>query len=189
MIAAVLVAVLNLAPGIQLADTTGPRHVGLLGGGRVVFVSDDEAPTMSIDQMTRDQQVNELRRIEENRPSLVGPIVLLSIGGALLIEGVYNLFSGLYTVGLGGTIYATAGYIVLGIGAISITVGVILGVIGLVKLLGRLSARREAASQIDELHRRIDSAPPVGIPPPPPPMPPPSANWVLPSEGMTVASF
>src|SRR4051812_28790768 len=116
-----LASLLQLSPGVQLADSTGYRHVGL--SDRLIFVDGDETPRPSLDQMTRAQMESEARRLEGERPSLIGPIVLLAVGGGVAIVGLGVAYSGLaflaYNTARG---VAATGLILLGAGAAMIIV-------------------------------------------------------------------
>lgn len=192
-----LAVLLNLSPGIQLADNVSARHVALSQARLpLVFVSDEDVRP-SIDAMSREQLAVELRRLEENKPSLVGPIVLLSVGGALAIPGVYILLTGLSSLG-----YYSSGFeaflavVFVGVGVAFLTAGVILAIVGGIKLATRLVGRGKHLEEVEEVRKRIDALDqtiPVPPPPPelvpPPPPPPPQANLVIPGAMRTVMTF
>jgi hypothetical protein len=195
-----LATLVNLSPGIQLADNVGARHVALSGARLpLVFVSDDDdGPRPSIDAMTREQLAVELRRLDENRPSLGGPIALLSVGVALCIPGAAIIIGGLGAgFGFGsGSVAATVAILVVGFGAVLLTVGVILALVGSIKLASRIGARGAHAEEMDEVRKRIDTldqtVPPIAPQPSdllPPPPPPPQANLVVPGPLQTVMTF
>ncbi len=197
MTALLLATLLNLSPGIVLADNVSARHVALSEARLpLLFVSDDEDEKRpSIDAMTREQLAVELRRLDESRPSLVGPIVLMSVGAVLTFPGI-----GVFLVGVADLSSSSiVPYLLVGFGAIMITVGAILLLIGTIKLATRFGARRAHAEEVDEVQKRIDAIdqamppPPPGTPGPdimpPPPPPPPQANLVTPARMQTVMTF
>ena len=193
MTALVLAALLNLSPGIQLADNVESRHVALSEARLpLVFVSSDELRP-SIDAMTREQLAAELRRLEDTRPSLVGPIVLLSVGAVLAIPGAALIAIGVGN--LGGTSFVEV--LMIAGGAMLTITGVVLVLVGGIMLAVRLVRRGGHAADVDEVRMRIDvldqtlptpAAPATELVPPPPP-PPPRANLVVPGGLRTVMTF
>ena len=196
MTALLLATLLNLSPGIQLADNVEARHLALSDARLpLLFVSDDEERP-SIDAMTREQLAVELRRLDDTRPSLVGPIVLLGVGAALAIPGAVLVITGLPYLAFRAE--ALVGALFIFGGGILLTVGVVLALIGGIKLAVRVGARSRHAEETDEVRKRIDTMdqtvppPPPGPAPdamPPPPPPPPSANLVVPGGMQTVMTF
>lgn len=202
-----LATLLNLSPGIQLADNVAARNVALSEARLpLLFVSDDEETKKpSIDAMTRDQLAAELRRLDETKPSIVGPIVMLAIGAPLVIGGSLIVIEGLGNIAaVSGTTFSATfgayfvGYFLIIAGAAFITVGAILAIIGGIKLAMRLGSKRAHTEETDEIRKRIDTmdqaAPPPQPPPPPelmppPPPPPPQANFVVPGQMMTMMTF
>jgi len=196
-----LATLLNLSPGIQLADNVESRNVALSEARLpLLFVSDDDGPRPSLDAMTREQLAVELRRLDETKPSIVGPIILLSVGGAVAIPGLYLVLTNVGYLGTTSTAVRIATFIVLGVGAVMITVGAILALVGGIKLATRLGERGRHAQDTDEVRKKIDAldqaAPPPPPPPPgpdmlppPPPPPPPQANLVVPGGMQTVMTF
>ncbi|MBS1151946.1 MAG: hypothetical protein H6Q89_3644 [Myxococcaceae bacterium] len=200
----VLVTLLNLAPGIQLADNVASRHVAL-SEARFQLVSDDEdAPRPTLDSMTREQLAVELRRLDDTRPGLGGPIAMLSVGVVLAVPGVALGILGLSLVAVEAGMKAGAGtavgYLVMAGGGVFVLVGTILLIVGVVKLIKRIGARREHTEEVNQIQQRLDTldqqpAPLPGPPPVPPPAPelaappPPQASWVVPGELITLATF
>lgn len=114
---------------------------------------------------TRGQLQMEYDRLDNTKPSIVGPIVMLSVGGALTIIGATTVFYGI------GWSYFVVNLIV---GSIFLVPGIILVIIGAVMLPARLAERRSIGEKQDAIKARIDYAPPDGQPgygPPPPPPP------------------
>ncbi len=111
----------------------------------------------SLEQLQR-----ESRRLNDLRPSLVGPIVLLAVGaGITVFLGVPFLLSGV------SILYATgvAGFLIAGL--VFAVPGVAMIVIGSIWLSSRIAERREAGEQIDEIEMRIRNyreAPSSGVP-------------------------
>lgn len=198
-----LLLALNLSPGIQLADNISARNVAL-SDARIRLVSDDEETRPSLDTMTREQLVAELRRLDETRPSLVGPIVLLSVGVALAVPGyiVLNMLMGgllgsAASITTNGSAVAVMYLAFVGVGVLCI-VGIVLVIIGVVKLIKRIIAKGAHNREVDELQNRIDNFQPQQLdqPPPPPPAlfpppppPPAEANLVVPGGLRTVMTF
>jgi hypothetical protein len=211
-----LLTVLNLAPGIQLADNVAGRHVALSEARIRLVSSEEDEGRPSLDSMTREQLAAEMRRLDETRPSLVGPIVLTAVGVGLLTGGyvLLNVFYGGLT-GLSVTGNSTAvlltylGFLAVGLVTIA---GVVLAIIGSVKLITRIVAKIRHGREVSEVQSRIDEvdrsppslAPPPPIPeplplapvpdvPPPPPLPPPppppQANLVIPPAMQLVMTF
>ena len=210
MMCLLLATVLNLSPGISLADNVESRHVALSDiRTRLQFVSDDDDKRPSLDAMTREQLAVELRRLDGTRPSLVGPIVLLSLGAAFAIPGAVLMVTSLAAIAVNGTpnfgssgtsgLSAAIPYFTFIGGAVLATVGVILVLIGGIKLPFRLKARSAHSREVDDVKKQIDVvdkapvAPPVVVPPadaiPPPPPPPPQANLIVPGQLQTLWAF
>lgn len=172
-----LVAVLGLSPGVRLADSVGPRHAGLIGG--TIRLVDDQSYAHDLEAMTRDEVQAEITRLESSRPGLVGPIVLLSVGGGLTILSI--LF------------FAVEATIA---GAVFIVPGAALGIVGGILLGVRLAGRGTYVAQLRAAQRRLDALepqpppppPPPDAPPPPPP-PPPQADFLTPTPMLLVATF
>ena len=192
-----LAALLNLSPGIQLADNVSARHVALSDVRfRPLLVSDDEkVPRPMFEQMTRDQLAAELKRLDDERPSLGMPIGLLVAGAALIIPGI-----GVTAVGVIGLIASargavmgllTASAILTGVGFVMVTVGIILAIVGGVTLGVRIKGRHLNGNEADELRRRLealDNGQPLPVPMPAP-APAPEANFVVPGAMQTVMTF
>lgn len=195
-------SLLNLSPGIQLADNVAARNVAL-SDARFRLVSDEEDEARpSLEAMTQAQLTAELRRLDETRPSLVGPIVMLVVGAALAVPGyiVINILSPtLLTLGTNATMNGTAVLLAylgfIGAGVLCI-VGIVLVIIGTVKLIRRILAKKGHSEEVLAVQQRLDTinAQPPAVPeapppplPPPPPLAPPSASLVIPLR--TVMTF
>lgn len=201
MTSLLLLTLLNLAPGIQLADTVEGRHVAL-SDARIRLVSDDEETRPSIDAMTREQLTAELRRLDETKPSLVGPIVLTAVGLGLGVGGYVGisiLAASLFASGSAGGIGVVllyVGFILVGVACI---VGIVLAIVGTVKLITRIIGKVKHGREVSEVQSRLDTmgSQPQLVPPPPeeaplplpPPPPPPQANLVVPGAMQTVMTF
>jgi hypothetical protein len=197
-----LATLLNLSPGIQLADNVEARNVALSEARLpLLFVmsDDDEDVRPSIDAMTREQLAAELRRLDDTRPGLGGPIALMVVGVALAVPGAGIVLAGVSAgLGFSGSYGSAVALVFAGFGVALLVVGVILAIVGSIKLVGRISARRAHSADVDEVRKRIDTldqAPPTAPPPPgpelmpPPPPPPPQANFVMPGAMQTVMTF
>ncbi len=111
-------------------------------------------PTGNYDGWSVEQLRAESRRLSDNRPSIVGPIVLLAVGAGL------GFFIGAPFTYL-GVAYFLAGY---GVGALVFGLAVLLPaiamiIVGCIWLGARISERRAIGEQIDEIERRIPNAP------------------------------
>ena len=71
MISVLLLTVLNLAPGIQLADNVAGRNVAL-SEARIRLISNEADDRPSLEAMTREQLAAELRRLDETRQVWLG---------------------------------------------------------------------------------------------------------------------
>lgn len=210
-----LATLLNLSPGIVLADNVESRHVALSDVRfRLQFVSDDsEKPEPTLDQMTREQLAEELKRVESSRPSIVGPIVLLAVGAGLGASGVVLFLTGLASVGRATTVAQLIPYLMVGLGGVLSVVGVVLLIVGAIMLPIKIIKRARAGSEANDIRTRMDASdrarpieappvpppaapmspeappPPPPLPLPPPPPPPAQANLVVPGFMQTVMVF
>ena len=204
-----LATLLNLSPGIQLADNVESRHVVLSEARfRPQFVADyaEDGPRPNLDAMTRDQLDSELRRLDESKPNIVGPIVLLSVGGGLAIPGTYFLYLAISAAtnatGSFASLSIVVAYFAGIVGGLFLTAAVVMIVIGAITLPMKLSAKKAHDADTSAIRRRLDSmapgAPPEAPPPPPPPgpdsvppppPPPPQANLVVPGAMQTLMTF
>ena len=189
----ILVSLLTLSPGIQLADNVESRHVALADRIQLVV---DEGLRPSLDVMTREQLAAELRRIDETRPSIVAPIVSLAIGLAFAIPGTYLLASN-FAAATGCCAFNQGEAILAGgFGTTLLITGVIFLAVG----GGLLPFRLNKANTIDaerELIRMkinaLDQGAPPPVPPPPgpdvAPPPPPQARNMIPGGMQTILTF
>ncbi len=184
MTALLLATLLQFSPGIGLVDNVQARHIALSSARFApLLVSEDEGvPRPMFDQLTREQLSAELRRLDETRPGLGGPIATLAVGVALIIPGLGITAGGL--IGLiasaRGTVmgFTTAAAIVLGVGFVMVTVGIILAIVGGITLGLRIKARTLNGREADEIRHRLDIMDPV-----------PQANLVIPGPMQTVMTF
>jgi hypothetical protein len=147
------VAILGATPTLHGTET---HHAGIL-------VAQADAPVVSkgFDGWTHEQLQTEYTRLEDSRPSIVGSVVMLSIGGVLLIPGAYCLIVGITT----GSSTLGLGYVLAVIGGIMVVPGVILAIVGAVKLMNRLSEQKAIDGQTAELKQRMGAmAPPASMP-------------------------
>ena len=192
-----LATLLNLTPGIQLADNVGARHLALSEARFVpLFVTEDErTPRPMFEQMTRDQLVGELRRLDDVRPSLGMPIGLLVAGVLLILPGAPITVAGSIALGVAlrgaMTGLAAGASILLGVGAVMLTVGAILAIVGGVNLGLRIRGRTLNGRQADEVRRRLDALENgQPLPAPIPETPSPSqTHFVVPGAMQTVMTF
>jgi hypothetical protein len=182
MTSLLLLSLLGLSPGVQLADSWSHRGASLLDGK--IRLVDDEERTKNLDRMNKTELEDELAYLKTQRSTLVGPIILLSGGVALTLLSIvfFALESG------GGLLVAY--------GVVALIAGVGLAATGGIILAVRLIRRGVMDAQIQDLRNRIDRADPANAPnapdappPPPPPPPPPGANFVTPGPGLLVAVF
>lgn len=161
-----------------------------------VRLAEDAPRAATLESMTEDQLVARLSTLKKDRPTLVGPIVMLSIGGVLAIPGVYFLIATLEVAGktaatMNGFVAlfgAVAGVILGVISAIFIIPAAVLLIIGGITLPLRLSAIGDRNEEIDDIERRLRAMPAREVGPPPP-LPPPMTNFVVPGPLQPVAAF
>ncbi len=188
-----LATLVHLSPGTLLLDNVEARNVALCDVRfSPLFASDDErVPRPMFEQLSREQLIAELRRLDETRPGLGGPIALLSVGVALIIPGV-----GVTIGGIIGLIASKAGVsmgvatgisaVVMGVGVIMVAVGIVLTIVGAISLGARIRTRSINGKQMDEVRRRLDAldnGQPLGGPTPA------QANFVIPGPLQTVMTF
>jgi hypothetical protein len=169
--------VFGLSPGITLADGAPTRSVHAYKP-RIVLA--DYVQDVGLMRMNREQIQEEMNRLDHDRPTFTGPIILLSIGGVLGIGGLVGAF-------VANEIYITTLCALVAIG------GGVLVVVGAIQLLIRLVRMSDYREQLDICQRRIDDLDRNGrvpdAPPPPPPPPPPGASFFKPEPNMLVAVF
>ena len=103
------------------------------------------------DNWPREQLRFELNRLENLKPSLGLPIVLLSVGGFVALIGIYYV----------GSFYLLAGLFLL-------VPGVALIMLGAILLAQRIPERRAFGEQVNDIQFRLDHFEhPTGAPPPP----------------------
>jgi hypothetical protein len=124
----------------------------------------------------------EYQRLEESRPGLAGPIVMLAIGVPLLVVGAIFLYTFLI---YGSFTYELIPLLVLGV-AFGV-VGLVLAIVGGVRLGRTIRDRGQIGQQMEDIKRQIDAL--ESAPPPPPP--PSSVERIGPTPvtRMVLASF
>lgn len=130
----------------------------------------------------------EYQRLDESRPGLVAPIVMLAIGVPAAIIGFYFVYDGLVTILLSGNSSALflTGVIFTGVGVVLLIAGVVLAIIGGVKLGRTLGQRREIGNQMEDIKKQIEA---LESAPPPPPPPSSVQRMEAPKTAFTVATF
>lgn len=132
-----LASLLGTSPGVRLAEPFDARSARLT--------------------VSWDERGFEERRPEQPRPSLVAPIVYLSVGVGVALGGVILAYVGaalafVSTAGSGAALIA--GIVLLAVGAALIISGVTFAIIGGIKLAHAIRDRTN--QQIDEAHQRLD---------------------------------
>ncbi len=122
-------------------------------------------PTGSYDGWSVEQLRAESRRLNDNKPSIAGPIVLLAVGAGLgVFIGAPFTYAGIVALAAG---YGS-GLLIFGLAVLLPAIA--MAVIGGIWLGARLSERHAVGEQIDEIERRIPNAPggggnqPAGVP-------------------------
>lgn len=121
------------------------------------------APSGSYNGWSVEQLRAESRRLNDNRPSIVGPIILIAVGAGLgVFIGAPFTYGGIVALGAG---YG-AGVLIFGLAVLLPAIA--MAVIGGIWLGARISERNEIGQQIDEIERRIPNAgqgnQPAGVP-------------------------
>ena len=124
----------------------------------------------------------EYQRLEEGRPGIVGPIVMLAIGVPCLIVGIAFL----YTFLIYGA-FDLAWLPVLFLGIAFGVVGLILGIVGGVKLGRNIRDRGQIGREMEDIKRQIDAL--ESAPPPPPPPSSVERQGPVPTPGYVLAEF
>jgi hypothetical protein len=168
------------------------HHVHGIGVGMLLAQNDPQAmpppppPGGEFTAPMPARSLQELRaeyaRIENERPGIVGPIVMLAIGVPLLVVGVVLL----YTFLIYGA-FDIAWLPVLFLGIAFGVVGLILGIVGGVKLGRNLRDRSVANQQLEDIKRQIDAL--ESAPPPPPPPSSVERLGPVPTPGYALLSF
>lgn len=115
-------------------------------------------PGNAYDSWSLEQLQRESMRLNSMKPSLAGPIVLLSVGGGIaLVLGLPFTFYGLAAVGLG------FGYGLLAVGLVFLLPGIAMAIGGGIWLASRISERRDYDHQLEDIDLRIRSR---SMPPP-----------------------
>lgn len=133
---------------------------------------------------TRRQLEAEMRRLDDLRPSLGGPISMMAIGAAVaVVDFVVFLFGGLIALLSGGG-FDTGVVVVMGIGAV-VAAGLI--ILGAILLKGISKERGDYGRQMDLVKAAIEALTPS--PMEPPPQPPPSMQTPFPMQVMATPLF
>ena len=104
------------------------------------------------DNWSKEQLNLEMTRLEDSKPSLGLPIVLLSVGGFVALTGVY----------------VASVYLLLITGLFVIVPGIALMVWGAILLAQRISERRLIGQQVNDIQFRLEHSDHPGAMPPPP---------------------
>ena len=151
--------VLNMAAQDASLSGTEFRHRGLL------LAQNDApppppplegAPPMpqgnAYDSWSLEQLQRESMRLNSMRPSLAGPIILMSVGGGIaLVLGLPFTFYGIAAGGLG------FGVGLLAVGLVFLLPGIAMAIGGGIWLASRIGERREYDEQIEEVELRIQN--------------------------------
>lgn len=116
------------------------------------LIGDAEPPPPGLSAMTRVQVSNELLRLQQSRPPLLQPILLVATGAPAAGLGLGLLELGAALVfskpALVGTFLLTGG-------AIFLVGGTIAAIVGIVQIGRRLADRRRLEVEIQELDQRL----------------------------------
>jgi hypothetical protein len=139
---------------------------------------------------TRAQLEAEVRRLEDLRPSMGGPITFMAIGAAVLVVDFVAFFFAGFIALLSNTGFPPGATIGISIAAL---IGAGLLVIGSILLRGIMKERSEYGRQIDLVKAALEAMSPTPIEPPPnvpPAMPiPPQVMLSAPWIAVTLARF
>jgi hypothetical protein len=141
-----------------------------------------QAPqTLSFDSMTVDQLERERSRLNDSMPGVGLPLVLIIVGGASQLLGLYSVLFGVDLL----INPLTSGLLLL-------AVGVAVCVVGIIIMVNRMAERGEISAKIAKIDDYLNRAPqysPQAPPPPPAPggeMPPPPLPPPPPPSGASV---
>lgn len=124
-----------------------------------------EQPTATgYEGWTKAQLHTELRRLEDARPGLGGPISLMAIGAAIgIVDLVVVLFGG-FIVLVSGTRFDTGVIVAMAVFGV-IAAGLL--IVGGILLKGISTERREYGAQIDLIKTALEAMAPAPVEPPP----------------------
>ena len=176
---------------VAAAVMTGSEPSAAALAARFVQVQDalpGEQPTY--DTWTRGQLETEIRRLEDLRPSLGGPITMLAIGAAIgVVDLVIFLFGGLIVLLSNGR-FDTG--LIIGMSLFGVIAAGLL-IIGGILVRGVASERSGYNRQIDTVKAVLERLTPVPVEPPanvPPAMPfPQQVQGTPPFIAVTLARF
>ena len=180
--------ILSLVAAVVMTST-GPSAANL--APRFVQVQDAlPAQQPTFDGWTREQLETELRRLDETRPSLAGPVTLMAVGGAVgVIDLVVFLFGG-FIVTVTNTRFDTG--IIIGMSLAAVIAAGLL-IVGGILLRGISKDRSEVGRQMDLVKEAIERLTPTRVEPPPnvpPAMPfPQQVMGPAPLIAVTLARF
>ncbi len=147
------------ALALCLALASGPSSVGLASAPRhahLVFVSaltSEQIAEAPLDSLSLAQLRQEDARLAD-APSITGPIVMISAGGAMLTFGIiatYLLFNAISGAGIAGIFFALFGIVTAAIGI----AGAVLGITGGILLPNRLAQRDQYAQRRAAVQARM----------------------------------
>ena len=165
---------------VRLIDSPVTEVGASLLGARPPAYAQPPTTTMSLDQLKA-----EYTRLEEERPSLVGPIVMLSIGVALLITSSVLWDIAFYSYYVSWALFL--------VGVATFVGGVVLAIIGGIQLGRAIGGRHRTDRELRQLDGQIrameGSAPLPSGPMPPPPPPPQSQGFNGPQPTMALVGF
>ena len=164
----------------SLADSVGDRRVRL--------VADDAAEGRTISEMTQEQLGAEYQRINQSRPSLLGPIALTGLGLASGFGGPYLCYLSLGL--LFGNIYGagTQGLVLLVLGGVAFFAGIACVIAGVIALVIAIRGEAAASAKLAEVRSRLQVLPSANSPPTLLNWPQ-DANRTVPGDGYVVLEF
>jgi hypothetical protein len=158
--------------GMLLAQVGEPPPIPPPAGGEMMA----PMPARSLQDLRADYQ-----RLEESRPGLAGPIVMLAIGVPCLAVGAALLYTfALYS-------FSVAFLPVFVISVALVVVGIVLAIIGGVRLGRTIRDRGSIGRQMEDVKRQIEAL--ESAPPPPPPPSSVERNGQVPTPGFALLTF
>ena len=159
MAAALLVALLSSSvPGVGEL-TLGKHGLGGLRGGYSStnpnpkwLLDDDGKPWTPVEQLVKEQILEEIARLEGRRPGYGGPATLFVLGLLVALTGVGFVIGGGIDTAISGVISWA-----LYVGAGGVVVGLVLMIWGLVRLGTVLNERQRYDWRLDRLKERLEA--------------------------------
>lgn len=194
MIALALTLALSSSSGSLLAETdTNLRHARLIESP-LEFAGSMTLGARPIENMTLPELEQARQEELDNRRSVVGPIVLIVVGGVAIITA--NVLFAVWPI-------TNSAVILTGIlvGVTVLIAGIVLAAVGVGLLIGAIVRNGKSSQHLRRIENRIDQlraspqyAPtlvPGDQPPPPPPPPLPSGAFLdlSPQQTFTLAAF